>query len=115
MKNINQITKRYFLEIIAWAESKGNLELDDLRSRYDEDTADMFFISSFSEDLDDVLDWVETNNFFLDDENEEEKEERLAALICKKVNRDTNKYLVENSPMKQFDRFMAGYINPCFN
>ena len=114
MKNINYITKRYFLEIIAWAESKGNLELDDLRSRYDEDTADMFFISSFSEDADEVLDWVQTNNFFLDDENSEEKEERLAALICKKVGRDTNKYLNANSPMKQFDRFMAGYINPLF-
>jgi hypothetical protein len=106
MKNINQITKRYFLEIIAWAESKGNLVLDDLRSRYDEDTADMFFISYFSEDVDDVLDWVETNNFFSDDEREEEKEERLATLLCKKVARDSLKWLEYRNPFNTFMREM---------
>ena len=106
MKNINQITKRYFLEIIAWAEYNDNQELQDFRSRYDDDTADMFFISSFSENVDDVLEWIETNNFFLDDEREEEKEERLATLLCKKVARDSFKWLEYHNPFNTFMREM---------
>lgn len=106
MKNINRITKRFYLEIIAWAEDRGNLELDDLRSRYSEDKANMFFISSFSEDVNEVLDWVQTYNFFLDDDHEEEKEERLATLLCKKVARDSLKWLEYHNPFNTLMREM---------
>ena len=112
MKNINKITKQFFNDTILDAYYRGNEDLEQYRDLYDEETANMFFISDFCENNpNNVLDWVCSNNVVSD----EGKQDRLASLICKKVDRDTNKYLETNSPMKQFERFMTGFINPCFN
>lgn len=89
MKNINKITKKFYNDTISNAEDRYNEMLLDFRSRYNEDTANMFYISEYCEDESDVVDWI-CSNKIVDDED---KQDRLAELICKKVKRDTSNWL----------------------
>ena len=89
MKNINKITKKFYNDTISNAEDRYDEMLLDLRSRYNEDTANMFYISEYCEDVSDVLDWVCVNKIF----DDEDKQDRLAELICKKVKIDTSNWL----------------------
>lgn len=110
MKNINKITKQFFKDTILDAYYRGNEDLEQYRDSYDEETANMFFISYFCENYPlDVLDWVISNKIVSD----EDLQDHLADLICKKVAKDTKIWLEANSPMKQFERFMADYMKPC--
>lgn len=104
MKNINQISKRYFLEIICWAEYVQKEDLMELRNEMSEDLADMFFIDSFSEKFSEVLDWVQTCNFFSDDEDSDKKEERLTELLCRKAKRIASNYIDYHSPFNSLMR-----------
>lgn len=89
MKNINVITKRFFNNVIEDACQREDEELLSYRQYYDENTANVFYISDFCMEYPrDVLDWIYSNDII-----DEEKAERLAELICKKVDRDSSKWL----------------------
>ena len=116
MNNINSIAKRFYVEIIAWAEQIGDEELERLKKEYSSDLAENFFICDFVERYPlEVLDWVQRNRFFRNDEQEDEKEEKLAHLIENKIIRDSDKIFKQNNAFDCLINILSGYTNPRFN